>query len=328
MASFNLETDTSIHTCASFMDRNNFFVNGSPNAKLVFQPNWLYVDPMGLAMLAAWGAWCKRTGKNIEVVNLNKRANYAARMKVFDHLGVSYKPEINEKEEAGRFMPIRNVKNSADISSAIADVSVLLHLEKDTDALSAVQYCLSELLRNVLEHSSSPEGAFVCAHNYSGKGTHRVTLAVADCGIGITKHLGQVFPEVLDDDLVALQMSMSPGVTGAKRGLYGTTENAGAGLFITRCIAKGIGGYFVLISGNGLYRLRRSKEPDDQLKLWPDPFLDRSDKVKLKSPWNGTVVALEVPIDKIAEFQSFFEWVRSHLPPRKKLKKKIQFTES
>lgn len=79
-------------------------------------------------------------------------------MKLFEQLGVSYQPHITEHEEAGRFLPIRNIKARADVGGTIADVSALLHLDRDVEAFAAVQYCMSELLRNVLEHSGSPEG--------------------------------------------------------------------------------------------------------------------------------------------------------------------------
>lgn len=148
----------------------------------------------------------------------------------------------------------------------------MLHLQDDTDSLAAVQYCISELLRNVLEHSNSPDGAFVTAHRFAKKGPHRVTIAVADCGQGIAAHLSSAHPEAAADDVIALGLAMQPGITGARPGMYGTPENAGAGLFITRCIAKGTGGYFLLASGRAAYRLRRSLSSDDMIRLYADPY--------------------------------------------------------
>jgi len=165
-------------------------------------------------------------------------------MKLFEHLGIEYPNQVTEHEEAGRFLALRNVRTRDDVRGVIADVSALLHLDRDIEALAAVQYCMSELLRNVLEHSNSPDGAYVCAHNYSEANTQRVTIAIADCGVGITKHLGRAYHDIKNDDLLALRYAMQPGVTGAVSGTYGTPDNAGAGLFITRCIAKGSGGVF------------------------------------------------------------------------------------
>ena len=215
-------------------------------------------------------------------------------MKLFHHLGVDYDPGIVEHEEAGRFLPISQIVRRDQVASIIANISALLHLEDDPESLAAVQYCVSELIRNVLEHSSSPDGAFVCAHRYTGSSTPRVTIAVADCGRGIASHLARAHPEAASDDMVALGLAMRPGITGALRGPYGTSENAGAGLFITRCIAKGTGGYFLLLSGNAAYRLRRARSDEDQVTLYADAFEeDRKDRWPLPSPWNGFSVTFQ-----------------------------------
>jgi len=209
----------------------------------------------------------------------------------------------------------------------IRDISALLHLDQEPDALAAVQYCVSELLRNVIEHSSSPDGAFVCAHRYTKGSPHRVTLAVADCGIGIAEYLSENYPDALGSDRIAIGLAMRPGITGARPGLYGTPENAGAGLFITRCIAKGTGGYFFISSGDAVYRLRRGLNPESQVELYADPYDEtRYDIWELRSSWMGTVVSVEIRTDQIADFQGFFSWIRNHLPQRVSGESRIRFT--
>lgn len=263
----------------------------------------------------------------IEAENLGKHADYAARMRLFQHLGIDYDPAVREHEEAGRFLPLTQVQDRQQLTSVIANISALLHLDTEPDALAAVQYCVSELLRNVLEHSGSPEGAFVCAHRYVGKGPKRVTIAVSDCGRGIASHLANNFPEALESDRIALGLAMRPGVTGAMRGLYGTPENAGAGLFITRSIAKGTGGYFLLMSGQAAYRLYRTNNPGEQIRLYFDALDEpRHNLWELSSKWSGTTVAVEIRTDKIEDFQGFFQWIRQQMPARRTISKKIRFT--
>lgn len=325
MPRFTIPTDASIHTSRSFLSQNNFFERSGNTARIVFNPNYMHLEPVGLTMIAAWGAWCRRQNYNIEAINLSKRTDYAARMRLFQQLGIEYIHNVTEREEIGRFLPLRNIRNQNDIQSVIADVSALLHLTENPDSLAAVQYCMSELLRNVLEHSGSPEGAYVCAHNYTGRGPHRVTLAVADCGRGITNHLSHAYPEIQGNDLSALQYAMLPGITGVLPGIYGTSDNAGAGLFITRCIAKGTGGYFEIISGNAAYRLRRAKT-EEQSFLFPDAFLERSDKWHFQSNWQGTVVTIEIRTEMINDFESYFGWIRDQIPPRTPTRKRILFS--
>jgi anti-sigma regulatory factor (Ser/Thr protein kinase) len=326
MPRFNVPTNANIHATKAFLTGNDFFNAKQDSAILALHPIWMYLEPVALAMVAAWGAWCKRQGYNVEPENLTKAGDYAARMKLFEHLGIAYNPHMVEHEEIGRFLPLRNVVNRQDVTAVIADVSALLHLDHDPESLAAVQHCMSELLRNVLEHSGSPEGAFVCAHNYSDTEPHRVTIAVADCGRGIADHLGHRYPQIRDSDLAALRYAMQPGVTGAMPGVYGTPDNAGAGLFITRGIAKGTGGYFEIISGKAAYRLRRARNPEEQLVLHTDPFDDRSDKWEFEHAWQGTVVTLEVRTDMIAEKDGFFSWIQDHIPDRVSAKRKIRFT--
>ena len=316
-----------LHNARAFLTGNRPFEGRSRTAVLEFHPKWAHLDPMALSMIAAWGAWCRRRDLEIKVGNLGRHTRYAARMKLFDHLGVNYDAGIVAHEEAGRFLPVTQVTDRVGLTGVIGDISALLHMESDPDGLAAVQYCVSELIRNVLEHSGSPDGAFICAHRFTKKKPHRVTIAVADCGQGIAEHLGRAHPEALTDDAVALGLAMRPGVTGAIPGQYGTTDNAGAGLFITRSIAKGTGGYFFFYSGKAAYRLRRTRSPSKQIVLYLDPFDEpRRDLWRVVSPWQGTVAAVEVRTDKIADFQGFFQWIRRQMPSRERTARRIRFT--
>lgn len=327
MPRITLPNSVSLHSARAFLDQNDPFKHRGGKAVLHFHKRWAHLDPFALALLAAWGRHFVREGYEVQVKNLGRHADYAARMRLFQHLNVDYDPGVTEHEEAGRFLPLTVVSNREQLTQVIADVSALLHLQDDPDSLAAVQYCVSELLRNVLEHSGSRDGAVVCAHRYTRRPPHRVTLAVADCGQGIARHLGQVRPEALKDDAVAIGLAMQPGVTGARPGLYGTPENAGAGLFITRCIAKGTGGYFFLYSGRAAYRLRRTKGSKSKLLLYIDPYDEpKHDRWMVRSKWQGTIVAVEICTEKIGDFQGFFQWIRKKMPTRVRNTDRINFT--
>lgn len=212
------------------------------------------------------------------------------------------------------------VKDSGSLRSVMGDISALLHLDEAPDTLAAVQYCVSELLRIVLEHSGSDDGAFVCAHNFDTARTPRVSLAVADCGQGIRRHLGASNVDAARGDRNAISLALRPGITGARAGMYGKPDNAGAGLFITRSIAKGSGGYFLVVSGNGGYRLRRASSREQSI-LREDPELERHDRWRFRHPWLGTVVGLEIRTRHIGDFEGYFDWIGRHVrrrpaPPR------------
>src|SRR6266851_4695010 len=188
MAILSVPNSATLHQLRRFVDQPRLFRAERGPAVLEFHPQWAHMEPLALAAIAAWGKWWRRQGKEITVKNLSNHLRYAARMRLFDHLGVHYHPAQVEHEEAGRFLPITQVSRREEVGPVIGDVSALLHLDDDPESLAAVQYCVSELLRNVLEHSGSEDGAFVCAHRYTESEPHRVSIAVADCGQGIATH--------------------------------------------------------------------------------------------------------------------------------------------
>lgn len=328
MPRLQIPSTCTIHTLKYFLENNNAFSDTSSHAVLGLHKNWAYMDPMALAMTAAWGGWVQRHGLRIAVDStVGPHTNYASRMRLFEHLNIGYGIPMQEHEEAGRFVPVTRVRDTADSEAVMADVSALLHLDKEPDGLNAIRYCVSELIRNVLEHSGSPEGAFVCAQNYSEQTPKRVTVAVADCGSGIAKHLGRAYPAALKNDSEALRLAMQPGITGAQPGMYGAPDNAGAGLFITRAIAKSTGGYFVLLSGDAAFRLRRSRTNGVQPPLFLDAFGDpKTDKWSFGNKWQGTVATAEIMTDKIPNFPNLLQWIRKQLPATKTAKGKIKFT--
>jgi hypothetical protein len=185
-----IPNSVALQNVRAFIARNQPFKDDSGEAVLEFHPQWVHMEPVALAMAAAWGTWAKREGYGLRVMNLGRKTAYAGRMRLFEHLGIEFDPGLEEREPSGRFVPLTNIRGSNDVRKVIGDVSALLHLHDDPETLSAVQYCVSELLRNVLEHSESPDGAFVCAHRYTKAGIPRVTLAVADCGQGDRDALG------------------------------------------------------------------------------------------------------------------------------------------
>jgi hypothetical protein len=126
---------------------------------------------MVLAMIAAIGATAKGGGKSVEVADLtiNSSTRYLQRMNLFAQLGVDAGISVTEHEAAGRFIPVRNILDNAELNDFIKDFVPLLHM--DPHDADAVKYVLFELLRNVLEHAGSQQGAFVAAQVIPGQST-------------------------------------------------------------------------------------------------------------------------------------------------------------
>lgn len=141
MAEFIVSTNATLHAARSFLSASNYFDLADPIAELVLNPKWMHGEPFAIAMIAAWAGWCAQHNLPITVQNLSRSADYFWRMKLFDYLpGVFYAPPRIEHEEAGRFMPIKQVQNAAQARAVIADISALLHLTDNPEGLAAVQY--------------------------------------------------------------------------------------------------------------------------------------------------------------------------------------------
>lgn len=133
-----IPNSVALQNVRAFVDRNRPFELGSDEAVLEFHSQWVHMEPVALAMAAAWGAWARRQGYSLRAVNLGRKTAYAGRMKLFDHLGIEFDPGLEEREPTGRFVPLTNILDSQDVRNVIGDVSALLHLQDDPETLSAV----------------------------------------------------------------------------------------------------------------------------------------------------------------------------------------------
>lgn len=179
----------------------------------------------------------------------------------------------------GRFLPIRNLHSLSETNSASREIVGCLDTI-DRASANTMQYAISELIDNALQHSSSPTGAFVTAQKYAK--LSRVRTLIVDTGIGIRGHLMR-HPRFrqLADDQEAIRTALTPFVTGTyivspqdDRREY---ENQGLGLSVIDQIAKSGGGELYVWSGHALYRSRSGIEP-------------------MPVEWPGTVVFLTLPI--------------------------------
>lgn len=276
----------------------NFLANADwtvePGKTIIrFHDRYCHMEPWVVAALAAWGLRAQEAGVEIAVENAN-RARYAWRMGLDQYLGVDPGIEVGEREETGRFLALRSVKSTEEVGAVIADVVPLLHLEDQPEQRGAVQYALSEMIRNVREHSGSDHGAVVCAQWYRrDKPDPYVSVGIADTGRGIRRSLLDNYPDIADD-AEALLTALLPGVTGSQPDVYGSSNNAGAGLFYTRQLAAASVQRFGLISGEAVFRSSTALRPPED-----------SDMVFPISAYPGTVVSVNIAFHPEASFETF-----------------------
>ena len=109
----------------------------------------------------------------------------------------------------------------------------LLHAPEEV--ADPIQYVVSEMVRNVLEHADSPVGAFICAQYY--RDLERLSIGIADAGVGIRNSMAR--SHKVTSSREAILLALQPGVTGVTARIGGNESNAGAGLFFTKSTPLG-----------------------------------------------------------------------------------------
>lgn len=285
---------------------------------------YIHAHPFTLALTACAGATAKHYGYPTtgSIPNVSS-APYLIRMKLFDHLDVPPPRTIEEHEESGRFVPLTQIRTSADLRNTISNLIPLLHAAPTV--ADPIRYVISELGRNVLEHAQSPVGGFVCAQYFRDK--KRIAIGMADAGIGIATAIRSSHSATTESR--ALQLALTPGISGATPKIGGNDTNAGAGLFFIRSIAKVSENFFVIYSGTTEYKLLRRQQ--SRTMLYGDPLKEEHRMVRDLPRWQGTAIGIDINVDETAEFSSLLRVISKSysidVKARKKnYFKKIQFT--
>lgn len=293
------------------------FDPSNPNfLEITANEKWISVHPVVLSMLASLGVSMKPaiTCEKLEA----KSKHYLFRMGLLKMLNMVSDISIVEHEPAGRFIPLTQIRGSNEITEFITEMIPLLHLEPDH--AQTIGYIVSELVRNVLEHANSKYGAFLCAQYYTKSNTIRI--GIADTGVGIKTSINQSYS--VKTDLEAVKLALWPGITGTTRREGGSEQNAGAGLFFIKSIAWANRDFFVIYSGNAIYKLlRRSKT--SRLRLNADPFKDRHSTEEQFPYWQGTVVGIDINLDQTEEFSRLLDAIREVYTAAIKERKKAKY---
>lgn len=257
---------------------------------------WVTVHPANLVLTAALAIQIGKNNSQI-IGKVPETGRYLDRMGLYGFTKTISPFVYHKKEEAGRFVPIKIIRTPTDQSIFITDVIPLLHLS-EKNAL-VVKYIIGELVRNVLEHARADHGAVVAAQYF--KKTNRVSIGICDTGIGIWKSLHTYWHP--KNDISAIKLALTPGITGTTRKEGGTAENAGAGLFFIKSIAKITRNYFVILSGNAEYTLlKHDKRVKGLPKLFADPDRDHHSETEKVSSFKGTLVAVDISLNETPEF--------------------------
>lgn len=261
---------------------------------------WMSVHPVVLAMIASKGLTLPKGAVRFDTVTATS-IGYFQRMRLFALLGINFDKQINEFDPSGRFIPLTQIKTSDEQTRFITDMMPLLHLTEPSHA-EAIRYVVSELIRNVLEHSGSRHGAVVAAQYH--KKSNIIRIGIADTGVGIKRTINQSHPAW--SDMEALKLALTPGITGTTPREGGTRDNAGAGLFFIKSIAVNNRNFFMLYSGDALYKLLK-RPATAKIRLQADPSKDKHSEKTHLPYWQGTVVGIDLTLDDTGEFKALLD---------------------
>jgi hypothetical protein len=195
--------------------------------------------------------------------------------------------------KGNEFKPLFAVRSTADFKKVIETAESYVK-DFNVEYLSTLRYVLSELLYNTLEHGCNYGGDEIRNRRIPSvvqftwyKQSNEIHFIIADCGIGIKKHLEQAYPGQESDE-EAIKQAVKPQVSGTfgKTDPYKEKNNAGMGMFISTNIIKRLNADMHVLSGNGL------------LHISPRDVTGKT----LDASWPGTLVLVTIKIENDPNF--------------------------
>lgn len=196
----------------------------------------------------------------------------------------------DEIDTSKSYLPILKIRKtkSEEISKAIVEKiigkanSSINNLERVEDLKKYLQYIISEILNNVIDHSHTSECAYVAVQTYSAP--FKTQVAISDNGIGIKGSLEGKFG-TLASEIEAIKKSLEPFITSAVPDAYGNMKNAGVGLSMTSRLVELTFNKIKIISYDGMCSIENGQ----------------TSYLKLDSSWPGCFVCFEIEENKLVQ---------------------------
>lgn len=222
-----------------------------------------FAEPFAMLVLASEiGAFRKsRAAAQFRATSF-EHLSYLAHMGFFTAFGLRFGKDPGEAAGNTNYLPLTffsvdDVRNEAresmqDLGAVVEARSErlarLLVREKEGSLVDLVTYSLREIMRNVVEHSSSSTIGY-CGQYWPAAG--KVEIAIADAGVGLASTLRRNPHLQVESDRHAIHLAMIPGISG--RTYKGASKqrsewaNSGYGLYMTRRLCAD-GGEFTICS--------------------------------------------------------------------------------
>ncbi|MEQ1537346.1 MAG: STAS-like domain-containing protein [Sphingorhabdus sp.] len=174
----------------------------------------------------------------------------------------------NPKSSDPSLMQFLNTSECEAVTEKIVN-SVLRTVALKRQHIAAVEWVISEITDNVVNHSQSPVGGFAVFNRI--RNTNIVEITVADSGVGVARTLG------IRDEAEAVSQAIQEGVTRDK------INNQGNGLFGSYQLACASKGIFILRSRHG------------------NLYVDKAGETHIRKenvPYPGTLVVCQIDCDQ------------------------------
>ena len=187
-----------------------------------------------------------------------------------------------ERYSTKTYLPIisfasgKNMDDKEAVSSVVENI-LIRQLNIRPNVAMGLKYMVEETLDNITEHSESERG-YIIAQAYPRKGY--LDICMADNGVTL---LGS-YMKLADNEIVSDLEAIKAANRGISSKNLPEAENRGYGIQTSkRMLVEGLGGQYLMISGSCIYV--KSPGHDNVISV-PDGLR-----------WNGTVVALRIPVN-------------------------------
>ncbi|MCY7184587.1 hypothetical protein [Streptococcus gallolyticus] len=242
-----------------------------------------------------------------EINDEGKQSASYAKNNNFFHFAESDKNINNRNTEfSGSFTPI--MKTPLDTYHRAEDNIVESVSKKISNVLSAgndevyriLEYIISELFRNIPEHSQCFEG-WHCSQQWVHDDYIEAEIALVDYGIGFKESLNFAGKFQASNDVEAIRLALEPGITAGiidkshlREGEKTEYLNSGYGLYAITELCKALSGQYVIVSKGAI----ATKKGIEYLKgnlVFPGTAI----KIKLRIPNNLSYDTFHSTLQKI-----------------------------
>ncbi|MBB6715959.1 hypothetical protein [Clostridium gasigenes] len=227
--------------------------------------NMSTVEPFGMLLISSKiRKFLSVKGDSSHCAIEYKDKDYAAHMGYFQSVNLDHGKKPGEANGSSTYIPLTHIDiKESYIEAFNKSISINEYIEKvyaeklagmlcreNEEIKNKLIYCISEIIRNVYEHSKSN---LLCFAGQYWPTKDLVEIAILDEGEGIASTLKRNKKFLIKSDKQALRLSLKPGVT---RSINSNTKNnndvyinQGFGLYMTSKICEN-GGNFTICSGN------------------------------------------------------------------------------